>query len=186
MPSFQPVYQAFYCEENIWKLAQEPVFQSPSMVCFLSNLQKSCAVWYQKASASPEEPIFWDYHVIFVSSTPEGWEIWDLDSTLGFPQKATTYLEKTFWGSPYLPRDFQPLFRLIPTEVFLATFASDRSHMLRSDGSYTQPPPPWDAPCLPGQEPNLLRFVDLRDPFVGEILDLPEIARRLNGTKRTR
>ncbi len=40
-------------------------------------------------------------------------------------------------------------FRVIPAEVFLATFASDRSHMKNEDGSWMQPPPSY--PCIATQ-----------------------------------
>lgn len=47
-------------------------------------------------------------------------------------------------------------FRVVPADLFLRYFASDRSHMLvpaedgRQGPSYLQPPPVWDAIVSPG------------------------------------
>ena len=41
------------------------------------------------------------------------------------------------------------LFRIVPAERLLREFSSDRSHMLRPDGSYSAPPPTY-APIMMG------------------------------------
>ena len=38
------------------------------------------------------------------------------------------------------------MFRVIPANVFLDTFASDRSHMLDAEGKWLKPPPSY--PCI--------------------------------------
>jgi len=37
-------------------------------------------------------------------------------------------------------------FRVVPSDLYLSTFASDRSHMLNADGSWLHPPPTY--PCI--------------------------------------
>lgn len=39
-------------------------------------------------------------------------------------------------------------YRVVPAELFLAHFTSDRSHMRDASGGWLQPPPPW--PCIEG------------------------------------
>jgi len=38
------------------------------------------------------------------------------------------------------------MFRIVSSDVYLSTFASNRSHMLNADGSWLQPPPTY--PCI--------------------------------------
>lgn len=38
---------------------------------------------------------------------------------------------------------FQRFFRVIPADTYLASFASDRRHMRRPDGSWIKPPPAY-------------------------------------------
>jgi len=78
----------FYCEENIWRLCykrqerqrrqgqgvqpQHNVNANPDQdfVLFISNAQKCCPIFHQKATASSSrrnQPCFWDYHVILLS-----------------------------------------------------------------------------------------------------------------------
>jgi hypothetical protein len=137
-------------------------------VVFISNEAGACAMWHQRAAVRPSWPILWDYHVILLVADP--WEVWDLDTTLDFPVPAQLYLRKSFRTD--LPEEYLPRFRAVEAGAFLATFASDRSHMLFPDGRWRKPPPPWPAIGAPGAASNLMRFVDMRDPFVGELLDL--------------
>ena len=54
-------YQAYYCEENIWRLCQQPQLQvHKSEVVFISNPRRTCALWYQRAAPYPTEPVVWD------------------------------------------------------------------------------------------------------------------------------
>src|SRR5262249_37200429 len=161
-------YQPFYCEENVYHLAGEPLFaERPREVVFISNAAGACAMWHQRAAPRPGRPTLWDYHVVLLAADP--WEVWDLDTTLGLPVPASLYLERSF--RPDLPEEYLPRFRRIDAELFQERFASDRSHMLLSDGRFRKPPPPW--PAIGGAaEPNLMRFVDMETPFLGKILDL--------------
>ncbi|MFO0760127.1 MAG: hypothetical protein U0359_26835 [Byssovorax sp.] len=170
-------HQPFYCEENVYHLCQEPIFAGrPRFAAFLSNASGGFAMWGQKASPRPGRPILWDYHVILLAQDP--WEIWDLDTTLGFPLPAADYLRASF-PLP-LPEELMPCFRLVPPDELAATFASDRRHMRRADGRYRKPPPPW-PPIVTAEEGfNLPRFLDVNDPFAGEVLTLDALRSRVS------
>lgn len=174
------LYQAYYCEENVWQLCQHPAIgDRPCQAVFVSNPHKTCALWYQRAAPSPDAPVVWDYHVILLRQEPTlAWQVWDLDTTLGMPLSLPHYLQRTFWATHMIEARFAPLFRVIPKDLFLETFSSDRSHMQGDDQQYLQPPPPWPPPQRPRTRTNLMRFVDMQDPFVGEIMTLTQLQER--------
>jgi protein N-terminal glutamine amidohydrolase len=162
-------YCPFYCEENVFHLAQEPLLAGrPREVIFISNADRACAVWHQRAAARPGWPILWDYHVVLLAGSP--WEVWDLDTTLGMPMPAPEYLRRSFRDG--VPEEYRPRFRVVEAEAFVAAFASDRSHMRLPGGRWRKRPPPWPPIGAPGAEPNLMRFVDMNAAFLGEVLDL--------------
>jgi hypothetical protein len=132
-------------------------------------------MWNQRAAGRPGRAMVWDYHVVVLARDP--WEIWDLDTFLGCPVPAADYLRGSF--HPAVPPEYHPRFRLVDAEPFAASFASDRSHMRRRDGRYKKPPPPWPPIGAPERESNLMRFVDVEAPFLGEVLDLDELLARI-------
>jgi len=164
----------FYCEENVWHLCQHPLLQGrPKKAVFISNPLKVCPMWSQRAGRG--RPIVWDYHVIVLAEAP--FEVWDVDTTLGLPLPAAEYLAKSFHEN--VPKPYQPRFRLVPAEVYVDVFCSDRAHMRKRDGSFTRPAPVWPTITPKGQTPNLMRFVDMEQTFLGEVVDLPELKRRM-------
>ena len=168
-------YQPFYCEENVFHLcADDRVAQRPREIVFISNAARSCAMWHQRAAHRPGAPMVWDYHVVLLVGAP--WEIWDLDTTLGFPVPALAYLRRSFRAD--VPAEYLPVFRVVEAGAFAAAFASDRSHMRGPEG-WLRPPPPWPAPGAPGAAPNLMRFVDVTAPFLGEVMDLGAMVARV-------
>ena len=172
-------YQAHYCEENIWHLARDEQFNSVDCsVLFISNSAKCCAMWSQKAAPSPEQPVLWDYHVVLLArgETPK---IWDLDSTLGCPIDAKTYLAETWKNLATVPDAFKPRFRVIDSNEYIGTLSSDRSHMLATETTYKEPPPSWDPIVAEGQAQNLHRFINMDLPFVGKVIDLSELRAEL-------
>ena len=170
------LYQAYYCEENVYHLARAPELAGrPREVVFISNADRACAMWYQRAAARPGWPILWDYHVVLLAAAP--WEVWDLDTTLGMPVPAADYLRRSFRAG--MPEELCPRFRVVAAEAFEATFASDRSHMRLPGGRWRKTPPPWPLIGPRGAPSNLMRFVDMADPFVGEVLDLPGMLARI-------
>ncbi len=162
-------YQPFYCEENVFHLAREPILEGrPREVVFISNEARSCPMWHQRAAPRAGWPILWDYHVVLLCGAP--WEVWDLDTTLGMPVPAADYLRRSVREG--LGDDLEPRFRVVPAADFARVFCSDRAHMRDAGGRYKKPAPPWPPIAPPDTEPNLMRFVDMVAPFLGEVLDL--------------
>ena len=166
---FQPT--PYYCEENIWKLAKELDERAQSgQVVFVSNSERVCALWDQKASDRGDGLVLWDYHVVF---HVDGL-LWDLDSRLGFPLLPEDWFAATFPHGDEIPPRFLPQFRLVAWPEFERTFSSDRSHMRAPDGGWQAPPPPW--PCIGGDKAsNLMQFVDFKAPCPGTVMTLSEV-----------
>ncbi len=165
------LYQAFYCEENVYHLCQDPRFtgRSPAAV-FVTGSGGECVMWHQRAARRPGAPLSWDYHVFLVVRDP--WEIWDLDTVLGHPVPAETYLRRSFRPEVELPEELDPVFRIVGKTELLETFSSDRSHMRRPDGRFQKPPPPWPTIGAPGAPSCLGRYLDMNDEVAGEVMNL--------------
>jgi hypothetical protein len=170
-------YHPFYCEENAYHLCVHPALapREPAAL-FIRGSDGPCVMWHQKIADEPGEPVLWDYHVVVVTRAP--WQIWDPDSTLGCPAPAAEYLRASFRPDLELPPELRPRFRLVDAADLARTFASDRSHMLAADGSYTQPPPPWPPIGAPGSS-TLSRYLAVGDPIAGEELGLLALYRRV-------
>lgn len=182
--SLMPKYAPYYCEENIWWLAKERSSVSACDVVFLANAFGSCAVFHQRAAATPHEPVIWDYHVVLCEWQDGQGVIWDLDSTLGAPVPAVHWLRASFGPPGFLPETVCPRFRVVSAEIYLDTFSSDRSHMRRSDGTWLAPAPDW-APVIRGPN-NLQRFRDIADPFVGTVMERTGFEAHLNAAPTRR
>jgi len=184
LPPLPPesVYTRCYCEENIYLLCKA-LSSRPEIleawgiyVVLVSNENKTVALWSQKAG-QPDHPIVWDYHVILVlkfrnqdeggnaidfdSPACRGSVVYDFDTTLSMPCPWEEYFSSTFCEG--LPPHYQSKFRIIPGEMFVKHFASDRSHMLvkpevgnsgalhenpddlplAEEPKYISPPPPY-------------------------------------------
>jgi len=162
-------YCPYFCEENLWHLCSDeqvtiPVPERSAVI--LSNGARRVFMQHQRAGEG--EALLWDYHAVLLA----GGKIWDLDTTLGCPIDVDPWVQKSF-----LPRraGFEPQFRVVDAPTYLSTFASDRSHMLDPRGVPLKPFPSW--PRI-GQGMNLMRFVDMEKPFVGEVLDLESFRSR--------
>lgn len=171
--------QPYYCEENAWHLCQEQLFgERVRHVVFISNVEGAVPMWNQRAGRG--KPIVWDYHVVVLAENPA--EIWDVDTLVGLPCSLEEYLEGSF--HPEMPAQFQPFFRIIHADLFVDVFASDRSHMRRRDGSYRKPPPSWHTIGKPGAKSNLSHFIDMEQPFVGDVLSLDELRKKFGSASR--
>lgn len=179
MPDDDPPYQPFYCEENIWLLAQDPrCGPGERLVALITGTQGHVAMWHQRPAVAAGEPLLWDYHVVLLVAGTACWQVWDFECDLGMPVGAARWLTSCFPFQDRVPSRYQPRFRVLPAGQYIATLRSDRSHMRRDDGTYAKPPPSWSPPGG-GSDSNLVHFVDLEQTFVGEVLDLSGLRRRL-------
>ena len=179
-------YTPFYCEENVWHLSQSAFLKDrPRFVVFISNPDRTCALWSQQSSPDPLSPVVWDYHVILVAASEhDEFEVFDLDTNAGFPLGVSTYIDATFPYGNQIPEPFRPRFRIIDHVEHLRTFASDRSHMVAPQGTtveWLHTPPPWPLVQASGQTMNLDAFIDMESSFVGEVVPLSEFRRRFGG-----
>ncbi|KAL3219563.1 hypothetical protein MRX96_030321 [Rhipicephalus microplus] len=69
-----------------------------------------------------------------------------MDTTLNFPEEFDVYVREAFRPHAAINPEFVQMFRVISAAEFLDKFASDRSRMRTSDGSWLKPPPPY--PCI--------------------------------------
>ncbi|KHJ48832.1 Hexokinase [Trichuris suis] len=145
-------YCAGYCEENIHLLATTIrdrcgcYLPDGLFVVVISNPYKSVPIWKQRAGRPNREGLaVWDYHVILVDKVlhQEEVQVLDLDTTLSFPCSFDDYVQYALRDDLALSPQYKRLFHLIPAEFYYHNFASDRSHMRRSDGSWITPPPSW-------------------------------------------
>ena len=189
-------YQAFYCEENAWWLLQHPQVVDSSFqhdgverratllskmqahrsfadsygrwVLWISNANKSCALWGQRLAQSCNEPVIWDYHVVVLTSGPDGMYVWDLDSSLSFPLPAHIWVSESF-RNDIEPR-FVPQVRVVNAKTYRAYFSSDRRHMLDMNQQWVAAPPPWPLIQAPnGNTHSLSWFSNVNDNRVGVV-----------------
>ncbi|XP_068861532.1 protein N-terminal glutamine amidohydrolase isoform X3 [Aphelocoma coerulescens] len=108
-----------------------------------------------------------DYHVILlhVSSGEQNF-IYDLDTVLPFPCPFDVYSVEAFRLDDSLRPEFHRKIRMIQADLYLKTFASDRSHMKDVNGKWQKPPPPY--PCIETADSkmNLDDFISM-NPEVG-------------------
>ncbi|XP_052559953.1 protein N-terminal glutamine amidohydrolase isoform X1 [Tympanuchus pallidicinctus] len=145
------VYTSCYCEENVWKLceyirSQDRYPLEEFYAVFISNDRRMIPLWKQK-SGHGDEPVVWDYHVILLH-VPGGEQnfIYDLDTVLPFPCPFEMYSAEAFRPDDSLHPEFHRKIRMIRADLYLKTFASDRSHMKDANGKWQKPPPSY--PCI--------------------------------------
>lgn len=151
-------YTPCYCEENIYHLCKLDPDLTP---IFISNCNKTVPFFNQKSLPT----VVWDYHVIGIKQNL----VFDFDSALGFPIDWNIYKEQSL-GTRKLPLEFERFYRVIPNNVFLKVFSSDRSHMKNKDGIYSSTPPEW--PCIINEigANTLDLFIDMASEFVGQVM----------------
>jgi hypothetical protein len=166
-------YAPYYCEENVWWLAQDARFADRERdVVIISNARHTVAMHAQRDGRG--RAVFWDYHVVLAVRAPSSWEVWDLDTTLGMPIDAARWLDGSFG---FRTTDLiAPRFRLVPADTYIANLATDRRHMRDEHGAFREPPPPW--PIIGGGAHDLDRWIDVHDTTYGEWIDLPALERR--------
>ena len=174
------LYTPFYCEENIWYFCQEAEFSGLTrrVVC-ISNEHRACPIWGQRAAPAPNQPVWWDYHVILLCRQ-DSWMVWDLDTLIGLPVTLGDYLQQAFRIPQIaLNRQYAPLFRVIDAEEYIMTFSSDRSHMRDPSGGWLAPPPPWPVIIQEGL-PNFAECIDVNSTWIGEVMTFTEFRRNFH------
>jgi protein N-terminal glutamine amidohydrolase len=174
LPRDSVAYTANFCEENVWHLCQRAELKGwERFVVFISNLERGCPFFKQRASPEPIEFVLWDYHVVLLArpKTVDQWSIFDVDSRLEFPLSAASYLRETFPQIDQISSRFWPSFRVISADGFIETFSSDRSHMRDEQGSWLATPPDWPLIGV-GREKTLGSYIDFGSKTYGEIIDL--------------
>lgn len=161
----QFAYTARFCEENIWRLGHQlashgvPVGAMQAVI--LSNPARRIAMLQQRA-APPGKLVVWDYHVLLLLSDGQGEQVLDFDTCLPFVSSRHDYAAASFIPPAQLPRDYQPLLRLIPMAEYLARFSSDRHHMRDAAGRELVPFPP-QPPILAGASAAPITLLDYLD-----------------------
>ncbi len=167
-------YQPFFCEENVWRLLADGVLADDAAALFVTNAARHVAMWGQRAAR--RDPIGWDYHV--VALLPQRALVVDLDDRERAVWPVAAWLTHAFRGAP---PPLQPRFRMVARTQLLATFSSDRSHMLGASGAPHAPFPPWPAPFRRELGMTLPRLLDLADPIAGTVSDAAGLLRCVRG-----
>lgn len=140
----------YYCEENVWRLAHRKMKERPHddyFVCFITNANKTVLMCHQRAT-KPNSPVVWDYHVILLAWQKQSREVvvYDVDSRLAYPIELTEYISKSFPVQSLYPPDYHPCFRLLPAQLYLQFFSSNRMHMYNAQKRcWNAPLPPYDC-----------------------------------------
>lgn len=126
-------YTAFFCEENIWWLANSLVNSgvdpSSLTVLLFSNPEQRVLMANQRA-APAGQLLAWDYHVVLEMQTEAGRQVLDFDTRLGFVIPWQRYFEHSFLPQEQLPESYRTWVRPIAAGDYLRQFFSDRSHMI--------------------------------------------------------
>nr|XP_014346791.1 PREDICTED: protein N-terminal glutamine amidohydrolase [Latimeria chalumnae] len=145
----------------------------------ISTPCKEVPIWKQQ-SGRGDNPVIWDYHVILlhVASEVERF-IYDLDTVLPFPCPFNVYVEEAFKSDKDIQPAFRRKLRLIRADIYLNTFASDRSHMKDPSGKWRMPPPPYSCIETKDSKMNLDAFISM-NPKVGwgNVYMLPEFVKQ--------
>ncbi|CAN9503558.1 unnamed protein product [Ophioblennius macclurei] len=166
------VYTSCYCEENVWKLCDSIRSERSDSLdqmsaVFISNENRTVPLWKQK-SGRKGQPVIWDYHVVLLQTGSHHADslVYDLDSELSFPCSLGLYVDQALRSDRHIRPEYHRKLRVVPADLYLSTFASDRSHMRSSDGSWNMPPPPYPPISTTECQMNLDDFISM-DPAVG-------------------
>nr|XP_033785766.1 protein N-terminal glutamine amidohydrolase isoform X4 [Geotrypetes seraphini] len=163
------MYTSCYCEENVWKLCEYIKDHEPSA------LEEFYAVFISNDSKM-------DYHVILLHILSGKKNlIYDLDTLLPFPCPFDTYVEKAFKSDSDIHPEFRRKLRVMQGDLYLKTFASDRSHMKYTNGKWRKPPPPY--PCIETSDSkmNLDDFISMNGEVGwGTVYSLPDFVQRFS------
>ncbi|MBC8064054.1 MAG: hypothetical protein H7Y17_04440, partial [Chlorobia bacterium] len=111
--TFNPVPN--FCEENVWRHLQEPS-DNLRWAVFVTTEDQKCTMWAQRTQ-NGITPVIWDYHVVMLEQSPEGFMVWDPDCTAGSSLSCQTWTRANF----PLP-DPEVRFRVVDAPTFLGDF----------------------------------------------------------------
>jgi len=101
--------------------------------------------------------------------------VYDLDTTLNFPEVLCSYFEKAFRPKMKKLVKYNPSFRVVNAIDFLKNFSSDRSHMLNNEGTLLAPAPSY-LPIQNGTtKMNLHSYIsmsNLKDSHFGKVFSM--------------
>lgn len=172
------LYQACYCEENIWHLCQHQAF-SNSYVVFIASLGDYFPMLYQAKTGPASEPVYWDYHVVLLLNGPTN-TVFDFDTQLGFGTDMEAYFKASFIPEEYLTKATRALFKLVPAKTYIESFCSDRSHMQTQSG-WSAPPPQW--PAIGSGANNLAQFRNMQNDDLSEVFTFDAMLQRFAVSK---
>ncbi len=160
-------------------LNSDAMAEKDSYAVLISNEAKNVVIFEQQ-SETEHDVVFWDYHVAALERNGLKSKIWDFNTKLDVPCSANEWLSASFQNAS-MPEKYWSSFRVVPREVFLRSFVSDRSHMLNPDGSYMKTPPPWDR--IGKGRPNLLQYLDMEDESLGTVYGFNQLKQFINALK---
>ncbi|CAO3655255.1 unnamed protein product [Mucor hiemalis] len=174
--TYDLTYTRCYCEENIYLLCKEVKEKQQDLlkfcsVIYISNEDRMVPLWKQKAGEG-EQPVIWDYHVIlfFQRDSESDPLVYDYDTVLSFPCPADEYAYKTFKPELNLKKQFDRYFRVIPADIYLSEFASDRSHMKKKDGTYHAEPPKYPQIKSGDASNNLQDYICMKNHGADDLI----------------
>ena len=151
-----PDYQPYYCEENVWRLCQDPRLAAAERLVAvitgagLLGAERRCLFFHQRCAGAPQEPVLWDFHVVLLACAG-GWQVWDLDSDLGAPVAAADYLSATFGDQRLIPAALRPRLRLIDAATYVARLRSTVRTCAVPTGAFSTPRRPGRRPAGGGR-----------------------------------
>lgn len=130
----------------------------------------------------------WDYHVILIHHHMDAVAfVYDLDTALPFPCDFDTYFDNALLDNRLLSsEEYYRSYRVIGARHFLDTFASDRSHMRRPDGTWSMPAPAYDPISTAECTNNLDAFISMEadgDQRYGAVLDGDSFRQRFSAAR---
>ncbi|KAK5884183.1 hypothetical protein CesoFtcFv8_020438 [Champsocephalus esox] len=150
-------YTSCYCEENL-----------------LSPMRTERFLCGGRRRDGGGQPVVWDYHVVLLQASSSS-VVYDLDSELPFPCSLKRYSSEALRSERGIRPAYHRKFRVVPAHSFLLNFASDRSHMKNSDGSWKMPPPLTPPIHTTESRMNLDDFISMRPAYGwGRVFSLEE------------
>jgi len=171
------IYTKCYCEENVYKFCEKlksnAIDLSNHYVVWVSNPEERVTFF----GHGVDGVVVWDYHVISIEKGNPSL-LYDFDvNILPFPCNFNEYVNNVLMDPNLYFENLMPnrLFRVIPSNIYLNQFASDRSHMIK-ENKWLATPPPYPPIIQVNCKMNLHQFknMDKSIPFIGTVMNQAE------------